>query len=143
MNITRHRRKYADAKERRGVAAVEVAFVLPLYLTLAFASIEASNAIYLKRDVTLAAYVAATELEDRKGTVAGANSRATTLLNARGITGYTISITDENGATLTTVPPLTEFTVSIQAPYAGNSINLTQIFSGATLPGKVTMIRSN
>lgn len=136
-------RSTSQRRDRRsGVAAVEVAVLLPIFLLLTFCAIEASNATYLKRDVTLAAYIAATELEDRRGTVQLARDEAIVVLQSRSITNYTVAITDSAGNTLASVNPGQQFTVTVTAPFAGNSMSITQIFAAMSVSGTATMVRS-
>lgn len=129
-------------EQRRGVAAVEVAVILPVYMALTFGAIEAANATYLKRDATMAAYVAATELEDRRGSAASAQAAAVAVMQARGITNYTIAFTDATGAVTADVDEGDQFTVTVTVPFNGNSFNITQVFAGTNVQGAATMVRS-
>lgn len=129
--------------DRRGVAAVEVAVLLPVFLLLTIGSIEATNATYLKRDVTMAAYVAATDLEDHQGTVATATAKAQEVLAARSISTYTIKVTNTSGVEQSQVDKGQTFQVRVEAPFAGNTLNITKAFNTAKLSATVTMVRSN
>lgn len=129
-------------RQRSGVAAVEVAVILPVYIAMTFGAIEAANATYLKRDATMAAYVAATELEDRRGSIASAQAAANAVLQARSLTNGTVVFTNAAGATISTINEGDQFTVTVTVPFTGNSFSITQLFDGTNLRGAATMVRS-
>lgn len=141
--IAKNRNKHAN---RRGVAAMEAAVVLPLFLVIVFGSIEATDAIYLKRHLTLAAYEAATELEDPEGTFSHAQTRCGQILNARSIQQFTMTALSSgtySGTALDDLPPGGEYTVTVTAPVTENSVSPNWFFQGQSVRGTVTMVRSH
>lgn len=130
---TRHRRD-----SRGGTAAVEFAVCLPLIVTLIFASIEGANAIYLKQTLTTAAYEGAREAARTGGLHADAVAAAQAVLDAKGVSGYTITITPT--VTLSTSSG-TEVHATVTAPASANAIGPQFYYQSATLRAEVDMVR--
>lgn len=117
---------------------MEFALCLPIIITLVFGSIEASNAIYLKQSLTTAAYEAAREATKVAGTSVAAESAAEAVLDAKGISGYTITVTP----TITLVTDSgTQVNVTVTAPANANSIGPQLYFQGSTMQASVEMVR--
>lgn len=124
--------------DRRGTAAVEFAVCLPLIVTLVFASIEAANSVYLKQTLTTAAYEGAREASRTGGLHNDAVAAAQAVLDAKGVSGYTISITPT--VSLATASG-TQVTVTVTAPASANAIGPQFFYQSATLDAVVDMVR--
>ncbi|MCA9160045.1 MAG: pilus assembly protein, partial [Planctomycetales bacterium] len=117
---------------------VETAIALPLLVFIVFASIESCNAIFLKQTAASAAYEAAKIASNTGGTQLAANTRATEVLMARGITNATVTFDpalQENwgrGVMLST-------TVSI--PTTNNLGGTNFLFRGQPVSVKTVMVK--
>lgn len=126
------------ARRRRGAAVVETAVVLPALVILVFAAIEASNAIFLRQTLTVAAHEAASISTRRGGTGAVARLRAEEILQSRAVTGYEISF---DPATPETTESGTVITVTITAPADSVVLGPLRLYEGKSLQGRVLMVR--
>lgn len=123
---------------RRGTAAAECAFCIPLILLLTFATLEICSAIFVKETLTIAAYEGARVGVKRRATAQDAYDQCETVLLARGIVDYEINITPSD---LSTLSALDTVTVNVQAPNAGNSFFIGQFMEGRGLSSTVNMVR--
>ena len=126
-------------QKRRGTAAVEAAFCLPVIVTLIVGSIEATNAIYLKQTATIAAYEAVKIASSQEGTTADAEAAANAVLNGRNISGATVSVSpsvDSNTAQGTLI------TVVVTVPLANNRVGITKFFTNEEMKATVFMTRT-
>lgn len=126
-------------QNRRGTAAVEAAFCLPVIITLIVGSIEASNAIYLKQTATIAAYEAVKIASGQEGTTAAAEAAANAVLNSRNISSATVSVSpsvdgDTEQGTL--------ITVVVTIPLANNRVGITKFFTNEEMKATVFMTRT-
>ena len=122
-------------KRRSGVAAIEMALLLPLLLTLVFGMIEYGSLFWRAQQVANAARNGA-----RRGIMAGATaSNVTTavdqtmLASGMGTTNYTVVLTPANPASLASGG---SFTVKVTVPYV--DIKLT----GFPVPTPTQVVRS-
>ena len=122
-------------KRRSGIAAIEMALLLPLLLTLVFGMIEYGSLFWRAQQVANAARNGA-----RRGIMAGATaSNVTTavdqtmLASGMGTTNYTVVLTPANPASLAAGGT---FTVKVTVPYV--DIKLT----GFPVPTPTQVIRS-
>ena len=123
---------------RRGAAAVEAALSLPVLLILVLGSMESANAVFARQAVSTAAYDAARIATKRGGTQAKAEARCQQMLNAHGITDY--SLTMSPTVTVGTARGTTvRATVTVPAQHI--SLGLMPLFTGTTLHKTVQMIR--
>lgn len=81
-----------SASGRRGVAATEMAVSLPLLMAMVFGSIEATNAIYVKKALVEAAYEAGNVASSVGGTSSVATSRAQGVCTLMGVNSVTVTI---------------------------------------------------
>ncbi|MBX3445050.1 MAG: pilus assembly protein [Planctomyces sp.] len=123
---------------RRGLAVVELAISLPLLLMLTFATIEASNAIYLKQSLTLAAYEAARTATGPGGTEDDGQLRADEILGARNIRNSSVSFSPRLTANL---PTGTAITITVSAPSNSNSVGPQWHIRNSTIRAQVVMPR--
>ena len=122
-------------KRTSGIAAIEMALLLPLLLTLVFGMIEYGSLFWRGQQVANAARNGA-----RRGVMAGATSTDVTsavdqtmLASGMGATNYTVTQTPANPASLAAGGA---FTVQVTVPYA--DIKLT----GFPVPTPTQVIRS-
>lgn len=97
---------------QRGAATVELSICLPLFITILFGSIEASNLIYLRESLCLASYEAARQAVSLDVSSQDIEKRAKQLLHSRGIDNPTITISPSDITTAGGGDPVT-VTVSV------------------------------
>ena len=78
--------------QRRGTAMTETAVTLPLLAVLVLGSIEAANAVFIKQSLTIAAYEAGKLASRPGGTSTEAVNRSQQILDVRGLTGYSVTV---------------------------------------------------
>jgi len=124
-----------NRRGHRGIAAVEMALLLPLLLMLVFGMIEYGSLFWRSQQVATAARNGA-----RRGVMSGATATDVTtsvdqtmLQSGMGTTNYTVTCTPPNPATLATGA---SFTVKVTVPYA--DIKLT----GFPVPTPTQVARS-
>ena len=125
LSIKKQQRK----SKRNGATAVEVAIVLPLFLSLIFACMEFSRISLIRSQSSNAAYEAARSAMVLGGDAVGAQNAAMRVLGPLGVNTVDIvpSFLDDAGLD---VPPLiaTRVRVRVDVPYGPNS------FFGSFLP---------
>ena len=96
------RRRWGSKQQRRGVAAVELAVVSPIFFLLIFAMIEFGSAMMAQQAITNAAREGARIAVLPDGTVDRTETYAKSVLQAAGIdpNAATVDITDEEGNSL-------------------------------------------
>lgn len=124
-------------RNRSGVAATEAAILLPVFVVTVFASIEGANALYLKQSLTLAAYEAATIIEDDSGTEAVAEARCGQILSARDVETFEMAITPAPSA----LSPGDVFVVNVSSPASAYAIGPTFFFQSSTISASVSNVR--
>ncbi len=109
-----------------------------MLIAITFGSIEAANAIYLKQTVVTSAYEAAREATRIGGLDADARAAAEAVLDAKGVTGYTVTINPV--VTLLTTSG-TEVTVTVTVPASANAIGPQFYYETSTIQAVVDMVR--
>jgi Flp pilus assembly protein TadG len=124
--------------QRRGIAAVEFAVILPVFLIILLGAIETCTMIFLQQSLEIAAYEAARVTLVPESDMADVNGAANHLLNARRV----------NGAVLTVMPadfanaPYGSFIrVDVSASCSQNSPMRLSYFSTRTLTGSVEFMK--
>jgi Flp pilus assembly protein TadG len=129
---------------RRGVAMVEFAIVLPIFLLAIIGIIEFGRVVMVQQMLVNAAREGA-----RRAVTPGAtNSQVTTLVDnyldnvdryVENAANRQIAITDENGNAidLATRPSKEEVAVTVSVPYSEVGVGFSSYFSGATLGATV------
>ena len=102
----------------RGVATVELAFVLPVMLTLVLGTIEVCQRIFLRQSAVLVAYEGARLAARSTSSNTDITTRCQTLLTQRRVIGGTVTVTP---ADVLSQPPGTQVQVRITVPWASNS----------------------
>jgi len=112
---------------------------LPLLLVLVFGSIEASNAIFLKQSMTIAAYEAAKAASAPDGTDEFASVRCAEALAVRNINTFDITFSPSNIDINTPRGSRISVTVTLDADSA--AVGPLWVFTGKQLTKKVEMVR--
>ena len=121
---------------RYGAAAVEFAVVTPLIVTLIFGSIEACNMVFLRQAVTSAAYEGAAVCINPRTEESQVNQRINDILDARSITGATITI-DGPGTTFQEIRHGDRFSIEVGVPITDN-IPAPHLFATGTIAVRLT-----
>lgn len=92
MNMLMNRTKNRKRKDRRGVATVELAFVLPAFIALVFGSIEICQRLHVKQSAVIAAYEACRVATRQISTTSAVQAHAEQLLLQQNVQGATVTI---------------------------------------------------
>ncbi|MFK7738553.1 MAG: TadE/TadG family type IV pilus assembly protein [Pirellulaceae bacterium] len=125
---------------RKGAAVVEFAIVLPVFVLIVLGTIESVSMIFVQQGVKIAAYEA-TRVALVNGTTSGeVQATADQILNDRGITNASLTVTpsDFQGSSYGT-----PITVSVDVSCDANSIVAPFFFSGRTMSASVCMMKEN
>jgi len=125
-------------KRSRGVASVELAFVLPVMLILVLGTIEVCQRIFLRQSAVLVAYEGARLAARSTSSNTDITTRCQTLLTQRRIVGGTVSVTP---ADVLSQPPGTQVRVRITVPWASNSPTRFVLQDQGTVAVDATMLR--
>ena len=131
-------RRRPHGRQRRGAAAVECAFCIPVIIILMFATLETCSGIFLKETLTVAAYEGVRVGVRRRATAAAVEARCQAILDARNVQNATITITPSNFDSLDALDPIT---VTVSAPTAGNSLFIFDFMADRTASAEVSMLR--
>jgi Flp pilus assembly protein TadG len=124
------------ARSRRGIAATELAVVLPLFVILGIVPLELCNLIHLKQSVSVAAYEAAKTATRPVSSDAKMMAVFDRVIADREIQGATISASQN----IDTMQPGDTIAVTVEAPFAENSFfNVWFLTTSPT--STVTMIK--
>lgn len=136
--IFRRAKSKARSRFRRGVAAIETAVTLPALVFLTFGSLELSNLIYLRQSMTTASYEGVRAVTKPGGSQTLATTRIQEVLNARGITSYSVQFTP----TVTTATARgTMVSVSVSSTNSSLSYAPFRLFKGTSIASSSTMVR--
>lgn len=144
---TRRRRKRPSLRQtRRGTAAVEAAFCIPVVVILMLGTLEICSGIFLSESLTVSAYEACRAGIRRNSTADDVYARAVEILAERNVTlpsdgngnPQGITIEPENFSALKALDPIK---VTISAPTAGNSIFVFDTLVDRNVTTSVTMVR--
>lgn len=125
-------------RTRRGAAAVEFAVCLPVLVLLVFGSIEACSYIFLKQALHVAAYEGVRESTRLSSNNAAGRSRAETILNSRGVSGYSIDFPRGEAADADRGENVV---ITVSAPTGVNSPLLGSFIADRTIEARITMTR--
>ena len=123
------------ARDRSGIAIIELAVCLPAIVLLVLGSIEACTMVFVKQSLHISAYEGVRSAIKSDGNAADAVARANRILDERGVKNASVEVTPrvpENADLGTAV------TVRITAPAIDNSVLRLKFFSG-DLESEVTM----
>ena len=126
--------RFSKQTERRGVTAVEFAFVAPVFFIILLASIELSRLNVMRNTADHAAYEGARTGLVPGGTADEAIAAANQLLAIVGTRGAQVTVTP---AVLT--DETTEITVDIQIPFNRNALLLPRFLKNGTVSASSTL----
>jgi Flp pilus assembly protein TadG len=132
------RRKRHKAKARRGVAVVELAIMLPVFVLILFATIEACTMIFLQQSLKIAAHEGVRAAVVPGSTATNVNNTTLTFLTQRNVNTATITITPSN---YTSQPYGTILQVQVSAPCSANCIFPPLFYAGMTVTGTSIMMK--
>jgi Flp pilus assembly protein TadG len=125
MKYARTRSPKVNRSTRFGVAAVEFAFIAPLFMTLVLGSVEFARMIFVKQIMENAARAGARVATITGNTDTNVQSIVASNMTASGVTGYSWSVSPS----LSTNPGSgTAMTVTASVPCS--SVSWTNLFAG-------------
>lgn len=101
---------------RRGSAVVEMALILPVLLIVVFGALQIGQLIYFRKSLVVASYEGARLASRRETAAADVQSYVASILEARRMTGATVTVTPDE---LVGLAPGTMVTVQVSASYLG------------------------
>jgi Flp pilus assembly protein TadG len=123
-------RRKSSRRRRSGAAAVELAFMLPVFCTLAFAQLETARMGMVTQMLTIAARDGARVAVINGKTQTDVQTEVNRVLNGTGISVGTVT---PSPATWTTDPGGTPITVSVSVPYSQVSWLSPSMYFGSTI----------
>ena len=132
------KRSLLRRNRRRGAAAVEAAFCIPMLFIVMFGTLETCSGIFLAEAIKVSCYEGCRVGVRRRATRDDVIDQVNNVLDARGITGATISVGPETFAGMDALDPIT---VHITAPTAGNSLYIFDFFAGRSISAEVSMVK--
>lgn len=123
---------------RRGIACVEMAMVLPVLLIIVLGTIEVCQRIFLRQSAVVAAYEGARLAVRNTTNDADVISRCQSILTQRRVNGGVIRITPDN---LMTRPRGTQIQISIEVPWQDNSLTRFVLRDQGTIAVNAIMLR--
>ncbi len=136
-NTIRHRSR--KRRQRRGTAAIEFAFIVPVLIVLTLGTIDLCSMMFLKESVTLAACEGARRGIGRDRTDADVVARVTEFLDERNINYDSGSVVNISSPGFTGAATLENVTITVQVPCGGNLLIPSNWFDDMTLSASVTM----
>ncbi len=125
-------------RNRRAVAAAELAVCLPMIVLLVLAMIESCTMIFLKQSLTVAAYEGArTALEDQ-ATSNDVRRSGQQVLTERRVNGAAVTVTPDD---IQSLSPGQYISVTVTAPADSNSAIPGSFFRGRALSATATMMK--
>ena len=125
-------------RQRRGIATVELALVLPVMLILVLGTIEVCQRIFLRQSSLLVAYEGARLAARSITSSQEVKARCNEMLTQRRVTGGTVEIIPEN---LLALAPGELFTIRVTVPWASNSPTRFVLQDQGTVSVDVHMLR--
>ena len=123
---------------RRGVATVELAFVLPVLLIIVFGTIEVCQRIFLRQSAVIVAYEGARLAARGISTNAEVTTRCQQLLTNRRVRNATVTTVPAN---FMQSPTGTEIRVTITVPWADNSPSKVVVADQGSMTVSAFMLR--
>ena len=123
---------------RNGVAAVEMAVVLPVLMSLTLGVLEVTNVIYLQQSLKICAYEGARVSLLPNTTKGNVVATCEKLLAVRRVKNATVTVTPSNYESL---PYGTKIEVSISAGLSDNLVSPMFVLTNRTLTAKVVMMK--
>jgi Flp pilus assembly protein TadG len=125
---------------RRAAAAVEVAILLPVFVMLVFAQIEASRLAMVAQVLTVAAREGCRVAVLDGKTQSDVTARVDGILNSAGLTGVTMTQVPADCTTVRASSTPNTIRITLSVPFSSVSWpSPSQYFGGATVSGTATM----
>lgn len=121
----RHLRRGRNPPWREGAATVELAIVLPVFLVLAFGSIEICQRIFTRQSAVIAAYETARHAARQTSTSESTIAKCQELLLQQAVEGATVQVRDMTHGVnhLESIATGDEFRIRITVPWGQNSVS--------------------
>ncbi len=126
---------------RKGAATVELAICLPIFLTVAFGTIDICSVLFLKESLTIAAYEGARVGMHQGGTNAATSARVFSILQERGINFNRSSAVTISSPGFDTADELSHVTVKVQVAANENTVSLSRLFFGKQIEAEVVCVK--
>jgi Flp pilus assembly protein TadG len=133
-------RRLTQSRQRRGVAAAELAVCLPIVVLLVIATIEACSAVFLKQSVTVAAYEGVRTALVEGATTDSVKAACDQILTDRKIEGATVTVSHADIASLN---PGDFVDVTVSAPCGENSAVPVTFYRGRSISATASMMVEN
>ena len=117
------------------MAAVELAVCLPFFLLIFFATLDVCGMFHVGQSLTIASYEGARVGVVPEAEASNVQFQCQTLLDAQGVSGYTVTMNPSDPGTLNVGA---YFTVTITANYDSNAFG-AGLYSGKTITKSVTL----
>jgi hypothetical protein len=128
----------SQRRSRRGVAAVEAAVMLALYVLLVLGTIETCSMIFLKQSLEIAAYEGARAAIVPRSNVSKVKFKSNEILGVRHVRDGAVTVTP---ADFDTLPYGTIIRVSATAPCNSNGLFPASIYGNRSLTGEAEMMK--
>lgn len=128
----------ATTENREGIAAVELAVCLPLILVLLLGTLQACSMLYLRQNLSIAAYEGVRKCVKYQPTVTDAEDAAMAILTQRKVSGGTVSFSP---ADFVTQPKQTWVTITVTAPCNTNAPLRGWFYENRSLSASATMMK--
>lgn len=112
-------------QKRRGSATVELAIVLPVFMTMVFGSLEVCTRLFVRQSVVISAYESARTATRQTSDTDDVAATCASLLTQHGVKGATVQVRDvTNGQNnLDAVETGDEIRIRITVPWGQNTIS--------------------
>jgi len=137
--FVRRRRRVPHRSQRKGVAAVEMALVLPVLLIIALGTISVGQLIYFRKSMVTAAAEGARLATQRTTTSGDVTQRIAAVLESRRIENAAITIND--GAAIETLPPGSLIEIDVDADYDAIGIDVFGLQVAVPVTVSATILR--
>lgn len=135
--------KSRKPRTRKGVATVELAFVLPAFIALAFGSIEICQRLHIKQSVVIAAYESCRVATRPIATTEMVSAQCELLLLQQNVQGATVQVRNitQGQNNLDGVATGDEIRIRITVPWADNVVSRYVIGDSGTFQVQAFMLR--
>lgn len=138
LNLENCRPRPRCARHRCGVAATEFAVCLPVIVVLLLGALEASNVIFLKQSLSIAAYEGARTAVTLGAADADAHASGHRMLEQRRVADATISVSP---SPLSEQPAGSWITVTVSAPVSSNTVVQAWLLNSQIVSARATMMK--
>ena len=126
--------------DRRGAAVTEFAVILPVFVLIVLATIEATSMVFLQQTLEIAAYESARVALVPGSDAGNVGAAANSILGNRKVVDATVSVTPSN---FESHPYGTAITVNVTADCEKNAALASWFYRGRQLSSSVTMMKEH